>query len=279
MAVTEVRFEGYRQPRAARIYARAEASTESRSGGAPVLLFFHDGGFVAGGLDCTDALARALAVRLGVVVVAADYTPAGEWPFPTAVEDAYAALVWIRGEAPRRRWDPRRIAVCGEEAGGNLAAAVAMMARDRGGPALAVQVLVTPMLDPSLTSLSMRDAKPEHERRSPGLCAACYREYLPNAADRMHPYAAPAHATRLQGLAPALILTAADDPLRAEAETYGARLIAAGVKTQVARQPAIEPGAGWPCAWSEAMWSEVVAFLRPLLALPDSVTNFHPVRA
>ncbi len=112
--------------------------------------------------------------------------------------------------------------VAGVEAGGNLAAVAAMMARDRGGPALAAQILVAPMLDPTLTSHSMQyEYVTANAPRSQGACNACYRAYLPNAADRLHPYAAPSSCPRVAGLAPALILTAEDDPLRDEAEAYG----------------------------------------------------------
>jgi acetyl esterase/lipase len=236
-----------------------------RSPGALVVLF-HGGGFIRGGLDAIAATAETMAARLGLVVATPEYTLATVRPFPAAAEDAYAALVWAGTEARPRGWDAKRIVVAGEEAGGNLAAATAMMARDRGGPALAAQVLVGPMLDPSLSSPSMQRvvASAAH---TPGLCGACYRTYLPNAADRLHPYAAPVSSTRLAGLAPALIVTCDGDPLRDEAEHYGAKLIAAGVTTQVSRLSRIENVAH---CWTDEAWVAIDGFLRPRLASPGS---------
>src|SRR5437867_9713641 len=219
----------------------------------PLAIYLHPGRFMAGDLDAADATGRALAARLGLAVIAPAYSLASEQPFPAAAEDAYAALAWAQAYAAQGEWNARHIAVFGEEAGGNLAAVVAMMARDRGGPALAAQILIAPMLDPSLSSCSMRASDPKATR-----CDEAYQRYLPHAADRLHPYAAPALCTRLAGLAPALILTAQDDPLRDEAESYGAKLIAAGVKTQVTRLPMR--------GWSDAMWQEMTGFLKPLLA-------------
>jgi acetyl esterase/lipase len=240
-----------------------------RCPGALVILF-HGGGFVRGGLDAIAATAQTMSARLGLVVATPEYTLATVQPFPAAAEDAYAALAWAGTAGRRRGWDAKRIAVAGEEAGGNLAAATAMMARDRGVPALAAQILVGPMLDPSLSSPSMQRvvASAAH---APGLCGACYRTDLPNTADRLHPYAAPASSTRLAGLAPALIVTCDDDPLRDEAEHYGAKLIAAGVTTQVSRQPCIETAAH---CWTDDTWTAIDGFLRPRLASPESAS--HP---
>jgi acetyl esterase/lipase len=226
-----------------------------------IAVYLHPGRFIAGDLDATDDPARALAKRLGIVVAAPAYSLATAQPFPAAAEDAYATVVWAHARAAHERRSARRIVVIGEEAGGNLAAAVAMMSRDRGGPALAAQVLIAPMLDPTLSSCSMRAAD-----ANAAYCDDAYRCYLPRAADRLHPYAAPGLSTRLSGLAPALIITAQDDPLRDEAETYGAKLIAAGVKTQVTRLRAR--------GWSEAMWREIADFLKPLLLPPRNRRDF-----
>jgi len=219
----------------------------------PLVIYLHPGRFVSGNLDETDTTARSLVARLGLAIVAPVYSLAIARPFPAAAEDAYAALVWAHRHAAQERWSARRIAVIGEEAGGNLAAAVAMMSRDRAGPSLAAQVLISPMLDPTLSSCSMRapnaNAMP---------CSEAYRHYLPHASDRLHPYAAPGLSRRLAGLAPALILSAENDPLRDEADSYAARLIAAGVKTHVARLATRD--------WSEPMWREMADFLKPLLA-------------
>jgi acetyl esterase len=238
-----------------------------RCPGALVILF-HGGGFVRGGLDSIAATAEAMAARLGLVVATPEYTLATARPFPAAVEDAYAALVWASAEARGRGWNAKRIAVAGEEAGGNLAAATAMMARDRGSPALVAQVLVGPMLDPSLSSPSMQRTAASAAHTA-DVCGRCYRVYLPNAADRLHPYAAPASSTRLTGLAPALIVTCDGDPLRDEAEHYGAKLIAAGVTTQVSRQSRIESVTH---CWTDDAWGVIEGFLRPRLMSPGSVS-------
>jgi acetyl esterase/lipase len=228
------------------------------------VVLFHGGGFVRGGLDAIAATAESMAVRLGLLVATPEYTLATVRPFPAAAEDAYGAMAWINAEARQRGWDARRIVVAGEEAGGNLAAAASMMVRDRGGPVLAAQVLVGPMLDPSLSSPSMQrvTASATH---TPGVCGACYRAYLPNAADRLHPYAAPLSSTRLACLAPALIVTCDGDSLRDEAEQYGAKLIAAGVTTQVSRLPRIE---NVTHCWTDETWALIDGFLRPRLAGP-----------
>jgi acetyl esterase/lipase len=142
--------------------------------------------------------------------------------------------------------------VIGEEAGGNIAAAVAMMARDRGGPPIAAQILIAPMLDPTLSTQSMQTAGEASSE-----CSKAYQAYLPFCADRTHPYAAPLLCSRLNDLPPALIFSTEGDPLRDEAESYGARLIGAGVKTQVVRLA--EPG----CC--EQLWRETITFVAPLL--------------
>lgn len=219
----------------------------------PALIYFHPGRFVAGRLEDAETVARTLAERFGLAVVSPEYSLAAQYPFPAAAEDAYAALRWTHDNAGPGLWNARRIAVIGHEAGGNLAAVVAMMARDRGGPHIAAQVLLTPMLDPSLTSCSMRQA--EETSRA---CGAAYGRYLPHASDRLHPYAAPGLCSRLEQLPPALILTAATDPLRDEAQHYGAKLSAAGVRTRVAQLD--------QAGWSAAAWREIGDFLEPLLA-------------
>ena len=243
------RYPGYSCPRAvARFRPHAPVSDVT-------VLLLHGGGFVSGSIADVEGIARALAERLALSVVTPEYTLATEASFPAAAEDAYAALRWA---ADRRRG----VIVAGVEAGGNLAAVAAMMARDRGAPNVLAQVLVRPMLDPSLTSASMRQL-PEGARRAAKTCGACYRAYLPAAADRLHPYAAPASSMRLAGLAPALVLTGADDPLRDEAEGYAAKLIGAGVSTQVSRLARIETA---PNAWALEALDAIAAFLAPLLA-------------
>jgi acetyl esterase/lipase len=129
--------------------------------------------------------------------------------------------------------DPERIAVAGDDAGGNIAAALALIARDRNVPEIAAQVLIGPMLDPSMTKLG--DAKRLGSDLKPETCADCYSKYLPRAQERLHPYASPLESRRLRGLPPALVLTAECDVLHKEGEQYAAALINAGVPTQVTR--------------------------------------------
>jgi acetyl esterase len=252
------RYRGYAGELALRIYRPAAAAP------TPVVVLFHGGGFVDGSLDAIAPLAAAMAMRLDIAVATPGYTLASERSFPAAVEDAYAAITWAAENAHRERWDAKRLMVAGVDAGGNLAAVAAMMARDRGGPALAAQILVAPMLDPTLTSHSMQHAA-ANAPHSQGGCNAGYRAYLPNAVDRLHPYAAPSSCSRVRGLAPALILTAEDDPLRDEAEAYGAKLITAGVTTQVSRLPRIEAAKN---IWTDEAWTALAAFLGARVARP-----------
>jgi acetyl esterase/lipase len=228
----------------------------------PVIVVLHGGDFVSGGIADAQILATTLAARLHALVATPGYSLAGEKPFPEAAEDAHAALRWAHANASLYGADSQRIVILGEEAGGNLAAVAALMAKDRGGPRLAAQVLISPMLDPTLSSRSMLDAAPASSVRSVARCMAAYRRYLPATSDQIHPYAAPAHCSRLAGIAPALIISVDGDPLRDEAEIYGAALIAAGVTTQVSR---LARATGETPRWSEAAWGAIVDFLRPRL--------------
>jgi len=151
-----------------------------------LLVFFHPGGFVSGSLDASDPCLREFASHLDVTLLASSYAQAPNQPFPAAAEDAYAALVDCVAHPRRYRWSGRTLVVSGTEAGGNLAAVTALMARDRGGPRLAGQLLIAPMLDPGLSSGSMRCNSGEEIASH---CAGGYRDYLPRAADRVHPYA------------------------------------------------------------------------------------------
>jgi acetyl esterase/lipase len=213
-----------------------------RGGGAtPLVLHFHGGSFVAGSLDHGATVASTLAAA-GAVVVSVDYPLAPDRPFPQAVEAGYVALEWVRRSRSRLAGARARLFVAGEEAGGNLAAAVALMARDRHGPALAGQILLSPMLDPCLGTASLRAAKGGAVgcRWADGWCS-----YLgsPLAAD--HPYAAPGSSSRLMGLPPTLLISEQNDPLRDEASQYARKLVGAGVTVNEVVLAGI---AGWPCA-------------------------------
>jgi acetyl esterase len=194
----------------------------------PLVVFFHGGGWVFGGLDSHDGLCRMLANRTGAVVVSVDYRLAPEHPYPAAADDAYAATVWAVDHAAELGADPARVAVAGDSAGGNLAAVVALRARDEGGPELAFQLLVYPVVD-------FDRERPSTVRNGTGyfLTQDAMRwfddQYTPDVAHRDHAYAAPLRAGSLAGLPPALVITAEYDPLCDEGAAYADALVAAGV--------------------------------------------------
>jgi acetyl esterase len=202
-------------------------------GPAPVVVFFHGGGWVIGSIASHDALCTALAARSGAVVASVEYRLSPEAPFPGPLDDCLAATRWVVDHAGGLGVDPSRLAVAGDSAGGNLAAAVALRARDEGGPALAFQLLLYPVTDHSFSQASYTSNGEGYF-----LTADAMRwfsaHYLGGAA-ATDPLAAPLHASDLTGLPPALVVTAEYDPLRDEGEAYGERLRAAGVPTEVQR--------------------------------------------
>lgn len=207
--------------------------TPSGSGPFPVLVYIHGGGWVICDLDTHDAACRSLTNRAGCVTVSVDYRLAPEHKFPAAVEDSYAATLWVAEHAAEFNGDPARVAVGGDSAGGNLAAVVALMARDRGKPNLCFQLLVYPATDGSLSTESMRAFKEYF--LTPELVRYFWHHYMRSDADRKDPLASPAMAGNFKGLAPALIITAEFDPLRDEGEAYAEKLRAAGVPVTVTR--------------------------------------------
>ncbi|MFC4703612.1 alpha/beta hydrolase [Paraburkholderia caffeinitolerans] len=229
--VSEATIAGHAQDIVLRMYRPRGASN------LPVLLYFHGGGFVRGTLDDADSTARFFAERLPALVVSVDYSLAPRFPFPAAPEDAYLAAQWVHARARAFGGSAKRIVAAGHDAGGQIANVLAFMARDRGDVRLAAQALFAPMLDPSLTRLG--DEARLASDISASECAACYRAYLPEASQRMHPYAAPLESSRLAGLPPTFIVTAQNDVLHIEAEKYATRLIEAGVRTHVVRYPSV----------------------------------------
>jgi acetyl esterase len=221
---------------AARLYAPAEIADD-----AGLVLHLHGGHFNGGSLVEGEAVATMLA-EAGAVVISLDYPLAPAHRFPDALEAAYGALQTL-GKG-RARWTSKRapLYVAGEEAGGNLAAALAMMARDRRGPALAGQILFSPMLDACLGTYSLRAA-----HAGPVGChwADGWADYLGTPDKAAHPYATPLNASRLAGLPPALLITAQDDPMRDECAGYAQRLQEAGVTVRHHMQtgPTLWPGA------------------------------------
>ena len=208
--------------------------TPEGRGPFPVLVFFHASGWVVCDLETHDGPCRALANAVPAVVVSVDYRLAPEYPFPAAAEDSYAATAWVAENAATINGDPTRVAVGGDSAGGNLAAAVTLMAHDRGGPALAYQALICPVTDTALDTPSYRTYGEGHFITKDIMI--WFRDlYLPNDADWQNPYAAPMKAHDLHGLPPALVITAECDPLRDEGEAYAARLREAGVDVRSTR--------------------------------------------
>jgi acetyl esterase/lipase len=200
----------------------------------PVLVYFHGGGWVIGNLDTVDGPCRAMANAACCVVVSVDYRLAPEHKFPAAAEDAYASVQWVATNAPTIDVDPTRIAVGGDSAGGNLAAVVALMGRDRGAPLLSYQVLVYPVTDAACDTASYRE-NADGYLLTRDMMRWFWGHYLRNDADSQNPYASPLRAQDVRGVPPALIVTAEFDPLRDEGEAYAARLRAAGVPVQLTR--------------------------------------------
>jgi len=196
----------------------------------PALVFFHGGGWVVGDLETHDHLCRAIAAAAGAVVVAVDYRLAPEHKFPAAVDDAYVATSWTAENARELGIDAGRIGVGGDSAGGNLAAVVAILARDRGGPPLAFQVLLYPITDCDFDTSSYLENAEGYGLTQAGMIWF-WNQYLERPSDASSPLASPMRADDLAGLPPALILTAGYDVLRDEAEIYAERLRLAGVPT------------------------------------------------
>lgn len=226
---------------AVRLY-RPGTATPIAGRGLPAVLYLHSGGWVFGSVDAEEAPAATVALDVGALVVSVDYRLAPEHPYPAAVEDGYAALVWLAGAAADLGVDPGRIAVMGSSAGGGLAAALALLARDRGGPAIAVQVLNEPVLDDRLATASMREYTdtPVWNR---GNARLSWGHYLREVDGPVPPYAAPARAADLHGLPPAWIAVAQFDPLRDEGIDYAQRLLRQGIPTELHCLPGTFHGA------------------------------------
>ena len=210
-------------------------ASDYRPAGAPastplaVLVFFHGGGWVIGDLETHDVLCRQLTAGSGVSVVSVDYCLAPEHKFPAAVDDAWAATRWVVAHAGELAVDASRLAVGGDSAGGNLAAVVALLARGKGAPAIAVQVLIYPVADLVGETRSYRDFAEGYLLTREGM-RWFIAHYLTAEAEAVDWRASPLRAQSLAGLPPALIVTAGFDPLRDEGEAYAERLREAGVR-------------------------------------------------
>jgi len=223
----------------------------------PLIVYYHGGGWTYGDLDTHQEICRFLSAEAQAVVIAVDYRRAPLHKFPAAAEDAYAALVWAVRHAERFRGDATRVAVCGDSAGGNLAAVVCLMARDRGSPNIALQVLAFPVTN--LFSFETESYRSFGKGRSlTRRQMAWFRElYLKGTADRANPYASPLLAKSMSGLPPALVITGEQDVLRDEGEAYAQRLQQQGVAARSVRIPGQ--------AHAAVYWAKASEVIRPAL--------------
>ena len=226
--VVDLNVDGAEGPIPARLYRPNEEIAPG------LLVWLHGGGFVLGSLDGSDLPARALAVASGCAVVSVDYRLAPEHPFPAAPEDCFAATAWIAQHASSLWAAPGRLAVGGDSAGGNLAAVVAQLARDRGGPNVDLQVLVYPVVAREPDTPSYRDFADGYWLTA-GDMRWFWAQYLPPGQDGSDPRASPLLCDSLAGLPPAVVATAECDVLRDEGEQYAARLRAEGVPVTLRR--------------------------------------------
>lgn len=248
MTLADVRVSAAERFKATpRLNEKIDSSYDAKAGGVnvrvyvpegtapfPVLLYLHGGGWVVGSLESHDDLCRSLCKRAGVIVVSADYRLAPETRFPGGLQDASDVLRWLASNAASLGGDPARIAVGGDSAGGNLAAALALRNRARGGPPIAFQLLIYPV--------TVRDFETPSYRRyaaGTGLTRAnmiwFWERYLEKPEDAANPEAAPLAAADLSGLPPAFVATAEFDVLRDEGEAYAAKLAASGVRVRCVR--------------------------------------------
>lgn len=195
-------------------------------------LYFHGGGWVLNNIDTHDDLAQRLAEASGCVFVSVDYRLAPEHKYPSAIEDAYAALKWVVSNSGELQIDPNKIAVCGDSAGGNIAAALCLMTRDRNGPPIAFQALIYPITDCDFSRRSYHENSDGYFLTTSQM-RWFWQHYVSSSEQMQEPYASPLRAKSLKGLPPALILTAEFDPLRDEGEAYGAALGAVGIAVEV----------------------------------------------
>lgn len=200
----------------------------------PIVVYFHGGGWVLGNIDTHDGYCRSLANASGAIVVSVDYRLAPEHKFPAAVEDAYDAVRWVSENAIAIGGRSGPLAVAGDSAGGNLAAVVPLMSRDRSGPSIGCQVLIYPITDRDLDTGSYREVANDHFLTRDAMIWF-WDEYCEPETDRDHAYLSPLRAENLQGLPPALVITAGYDPLRDEGEAYARKLRQAGVAVTLTR--------------------------------------------
>jgi len=213
-------------------------------GPLPAIVFFHGSAFTVSNISLSESAHRALSNSTGCVIIAVNYQKAPEHKFPTPFNDAYFSTQWVFENAERLGIDRERIGVGGDSAGGNLAAAVALRARDEQGPRLAFQLLIYPTVDSDSTRPSMHENATGY-MLSAAACVWAWNQYIENPEDRKNPYAAPINSANFSNLAPAIVLTAEYDPLRDEAEEYADLLLKAGTKVITRRYEGMIHGFFW----------------------------------
>lgn len=223
--VMDMEAAGPDGPIPVRIYWPRESEEE-----LPALVWYHGGGWTIGSIEGADANCRRLATMADCVVINVEYRLAPEHPFPAGLNDAYAIAVWAVQNAPRMNIDPERVAVGGDSGGGNLAASVCHMLRDRGGPTLAHQLLIYPATDAACDTKSYEENAPYV--LTPELMGWFYNNYCPPEVDRLQPLVSPLRAENFADLPSATIVTAEYDPLRDEGMAYADALASAGVAVE-----------------------------------------------
>ena len=241
---------------------------KDRKNAGPGFINFHGGGFILGDLESGHKRCLDMSVNDGAVSVGVDYRLAPECPFPAGVEDCYSALMWVAENAADLQIDPTMIAIGGDSAGGTIAAAVALMARDRGGPELALQMLFYPALDDRCDTISMKQGEDLYiwnSRNSRDM----WIHYIGIDRSNVSPYAAPARAVDLSNLPPAYVMTCEHDPLRDEAVIYAMRLMASGVQVELHNFPGTVHGFDYltPSDFSTQAIDESVVSFRRTMAL------------
>ena len=207
----------------------------------PVLVFYHGGGWVIGDLYTHDGICRSIVNAAGCAVASVDYRLAPEFKYPVPVEDSYAGLLWVVANATRLGLDSARIAVGGDSAGGNLAAVMALLARDRRGPRLLLQILVYPVTNHDFGTASYRENGTGFVLTTDDM-RWFWRHYLSREEQGREMTASPIRAKSLADLPPALVITAGCDPLRDEGDAYAARLRDAGVAVTLTPSPGMFHG-------------------------------------
>lgn len=230
--------------------------------GRPGILYIHGGGFCVGSIESEHDGPLRLCSNLGAVAVSVEYRLAPEHPFPAGFEDCYATLLWMADNYDGLGIDPSRVAVMGGSAGGALAAAVALAARDRGGPKLCFQLLNIPVIDDRLDTPSMRQFTDTPMWNRPN-AELSWKYYLGENPGEVSAYAAPGRATNLEGLPPAFVSTMEYDPLRDEGILYAMRLLEAGVSVELHQYPGTFHGSAVipTAAVSQRSAAEMIAVL------------------